>query len=261
MRTRAPLDADGRKPCLHCGLRKPEADFVFNRTYGRYANVCKPCRARQVAKSPSRTTPDPAGNRRRYLNKVASGYTRSPQFLAAKARWRANNPEKVRAAHRRVYRKNPLRIKRWKQANATRVALSNRRSKLKAKGLTLMAFNALYAAQAGACAICLTPTPLGKIGVDHCHRTGTPRKLLCSLCNSLLGFARDDPALLRAAIAYLEEYTEPTRETEGARSAPVADGTTSLDLDRVRAPLPPGVPPPKRRSSETHARKKARHYV
>lgn len=40
--------------------------------------------------------------------------------------------------------------------------------------------------------------------VDHVHGTRAVRGLLCQRCNKAIGFFRDDPCLLRAAIAYLE---------------------------------------------------------
>lgn len=39
--------------------------------------------------------------------------------------------------------------------------------------------------------------------VDHCHATGAVRGLLCSHCNSMLGYARDSIEILKAGIRYL----------------------------------------------------------
>lgn len=41
--------------------------------------------------------------------------------------------------------------------------------------------------------------------LDHDHRTGEPRGVLCIRCNTGLGMFRDDPWLLRLAAGYVEE--------------------------------------------------------
>jgi|ERR1039458_7712964 hypothetical protein len=59
--------------------------------------------------------------------------------------------------------------------------------------------------QNNVCAICGRPPKPGKcLSIDHCHKTGLLRGLLCWLCNRLLGIFRDDPQVLRRALAYLE---------------------------------------------------------
>jgi Recombination endonuclease VII len=45
--------------------------------------------------------------------------------------------------------------------------------------------------------------------VDHCHKTGRVRGILCRLCNLLLGAARDDQVILRKAVNYLERTKLP----------------------------------------------------
>ena len=63
-------------------------------------------------------------------------------------------------------------------------------------------YDYMFAEQAGLCAICLRPPPDNRpvLFVDHCHRTGTVRGLLCNFCNTSIGYLRDDvPTILRAA--------------------------------------------------------------
>lgn len=43
------------------------------------------------------------------------------------------------------------------------------------------------------------------LSLDHCHKTGKFRGWLCVLCNSLLGYVKDDKDTLRKAIEYLEK--------------------------------------------------------
>jgi hypothetical protein len=60
----------------------------------------------------------------------------------------------------------------------------------------------------GGCAICGATN--GREGqrlyIDHDHKTGDVRALLCNDCNSGLGRFKDDPRLLKIAIAYLEYF-------------------------------------------------------
>lgn len=67
----------------------------------------------------------------------------------------------------------------------------------------------LIAAQGNRCAICGCPgedAMRKRLALDHDHATGRIRGMLCLHCNSGLGQFRDDPALLEAAIRYLQEH-------------------------------------------------------
>lgn len=58
--------------------------------------------------------------------------------------------------------------------------------------------------QGGRCAICRARPRSTRLAVDHDHRTGVVRGLLCKRCNhDLLGAAHDGVEILEAAIAYL----------------------------------------------------------
>lgn len=50
-----------------------------------------------------------------------------------------------------------------------------------------------------------------RFNVDHCHRTGKVRGVLCCHCNLGLGRFKDDPALMRAAADYIEKHERETR--------------------------------------------------
>lgn len=42
-----------------------------------------------------------------------------------------------------------------------------------------------------------------RLSVDHCHKTGKLRGLLCHQCNFALGSLQDDPNIAASAAAYL----------------------------------------------------------
>lgn len=78
-------------------------------------------------------------------------------------------------------------------------------------GISLAAYDALLAAQGGACACCGKPILMRRhIHVDHCHRTHVVRGILCRSCNLGMGNFRDDPAVMERAIAYLRRTQRGT---------------------------------------------------
>jgi hypothetical protein len=104
------------------------------------------------------------------------------------------------------------RTKSWKEANPEKYRRCWKRSDLKRKyGISEAAFLQMVKQQDNCCAIC------GQSGepddnrittnlvVDHNHKTGKVRKLLCHKCNKGLGQFLDDPELLDKAASYLRE--------------------------------------------------------
>jgi hypothetical protein len=74
-------------------------------------------------------------------------------------------------------------------------------------GITLAYYTAMNAAQGGVCAICRKPCKSGRqLAVDHDHKTGAVRALLCIPCNNGIGNFQDDPDLLSAAVEYLARH-------------------------------------------------------
>ncbi|MFG2956956.1 endonuclease domain-containing protein [Streptomyces sp. NPDC048291] len=76
----------------------------------------------------------------------------------------------------------------------------------------------MVASQYGICAICLSAPP---VHVDHCHKTGRVRGVLCFNCNSAIGKLRDDPDAARRAAAYPEgNLWKPTLVAPGVYQLP-----------------------------------------
>ena len=133
------------------------------------------------------------------------------------AKYRSENPEKIKEIQKRSrdrIKNNPDRLeklrgwqKRYREEN--RKALSDGERKRKF-GITPDRYAEIFKSQNGVCAICNQPetaTRLDKVkalSVDHCHKTGAIRGLLCSDCNTGIGKLKDDPKVLLSAIRYLE---------------------------------------------------------
>jgi len=73
-------------------------------------------------------------------------------------------------------------------------------------GITLQTYAILLKQQQGLCAICQRSCSSGyKLGVDHDHKTGEVRGLLCTKCNAVLGMVNDSQDILIEAIKYLDK--------------------------------------------------------
>lgn len=134
--------------------------------------------------------------------RVAKWRSRNPEKakeIASKAtqKWRESNPDAVREYHRN-YRKKNREV----------LVAKDRQRKF---GITHQDYAKLFQNQDGLCAICKQPetaTRLGKVkslAVDHDHKTGRIRGLLCSDCNTGIGKLKDDPEILQSAIQYLKD--------------------------------------------------------
>lgn len=67
-------------------------------------------------------------------------------------------------------------------------------------GIGELEFTEMYRSQNGMCAICHKREATH---VDHNHKTGAVRGLLCNSCNAGMGNFKDDPEVMKEAINYL----------------------------------------------------------
>jgi len=83
---------------------------------------------------------------------------------------------------------------------------SDKNRRLKQKfGITLEQYEEILSKQNGLCAICSSTEKTGKrLAVDHCHKTGKVRGILCMKCNTSLGKINDDISILEKMIFYLK---------------------------------------------------------
>lgn len=81
------------------------------------------------------------------------------------------------------------------------------RSRIMLTGCVPELYRQLLKEQKGVCKLCGKVNKDGReLSVDHCHKTGKIRWLLCFRCNLLFGNVQDDPTRLRKAADMLEEF-------------------------------------------------------
>lgn len=124
----------------------------------------------------------------------------------AKQRYNARNQDRVRSWTKAWSERNKDRrlasAKAWRGRNPGRRFLA----KLREYGLTLDDYMRMWEMQRGCCAICfcdLTTLPPKHRHIDHDHKTGLVRGLLCRGCNHGLGGFKDNLASLAEAFQYL----------------------------------------------------------
>jgi hypothetical protein len=177
-----------KKKCTKCGVPKPLGQFGKDacRKDG-HKPACKRCEQKW-----------------RDANRV--------QLRARAQAWRDKNRVKLQKIARKRYALSQQQPDFYKKRRATLLRRKH--------GITLTAYRRLLQQQNGCCAICKRKewvkvrwNVVASLAVDHCHKRGHIRGLLCRQCNTILGLAHDDVALLKAAIQYLRERRLPPPAT------------------------------------------------
>lgn len=109
---------------------------------------------------------------------------------------RKGNLDKYRKYAREWARRNPDKVKNNKL--------------LREFGITLDTYNKMFAVQQGCCAICGKHQSELKLSlaVDHNHKNGVIRQLLCNHCNLILGLVQDNILLLQEFIDYVKKHKD-----------------------------------------------------
>jgi hypothetical protein len=144
------------------------------------------------------------------------------------ARDRARDKDGTEGRTRNCKECRRVSFKDWASKNKDRIASHNKANKelrkayyadpdrkrkyrgdwlLRTYGISHEKYDEMLAAQGGVCAICSQPERSARnrhLAVDHCHKTGKVRGLLCTNCNRALGLFSESPAVLSFAINYIE---------------------------------------------------------
>ncbi len=131
----------------------------------------------------------PNGTRKYKVGEIRTTPARRKETLA-----KYNNSEKRKSAMREYYAKN-------KDQSANKAMMKN-------YGITLTEYNTMLTEQKDCCYICKIhkDTQVKRLHIDHNHKTGKVRALLCHYCNATIGNAREDMKRLTNIITYLKEF-------------------------------------------------------
>lgn len=166
------------KRCKKCGETKPLDEFY--RAPGMRDGHRSDCKACNAATSRARYVADPAAH------------------VARVKRWQQENTERLNR-YRRERRNDPA-VKRAERSSYLK----------RTYGVFIEEYEAMLALQDGGCGMCGRPPSAAiSLYIDHDHRTGRIRGLLCFRCNNSLGDLDDDPDLLLAGVRYLGPAAVP----------------------------------------------------
>lgn len=157
------------KICAKCGVEKPLCEFPQRDKTGAVFNQCVICR-------------------REAHRKAVAKYRKTERG--------------------RAYLKKKRKKKRKKYAATPRCIIKMREYALRYKfNISIDEYNSILKKQDNKCAICNMSETQRNLAVDHCHKTGKIRGLLCNRCNKGIGLFSDNTTRLTAAIAYIEKHS------------------------------------------------------
>jgi len=116
--------------------------------------------------------------------------------------------------------KRNARLSKWRRENPEKASAADRRKALKRNyGLTENDVEAIRVAQGGLCAICGEAKALV---IDHSHENGDVRGLLCTRCNTGIGWIEQRPDFINLVCAYLGEpcHADVLLEIANAEATP-----------------------------------------
>jgi len=178
------------KICIICNEAKPLSFFGKSVNYKCGINsVCKVCHNKRAKEWKI----DNPGKYKKNYNKQ----NKSENHKEGVKTWRAKN--KVKHLETQYL---------WRKNNPEKWAMIQRNGQLKRLyGIDHSVYLKMLESQNGKCKICGSETHNGRglyFHVDHDHKTGTVRGLLCHHCNTLIGCSEDKISTLKESIKYLE---------------------------------------------------------
>lgn len=183
------------KSCkYHGNLLQNQITLVKNRR-GTFDKICTLCRRERIKKSYQKNIA------KHKLRKKNDYQKNKEKYIEYSRQYRLNNKEKVKLSRQLYGIKNKDRVKNQILKQKFNIRIDQ--------------YKNMFSSQNGLCKICQQPETIKArncdyikaLSVDHCHKTGKIRGLLCDRCNKGIGYLKDSIELLQNAIRYLKEYS------------------------------------------------------
>lgn len=138
-----------------------------------------------------------AENRDKVLKRVAEKHQANPEIMRKRVHdYYHNNPE--------YKKKSQGYSKEWVKKNPEQRKKYTRNSRIRAYGISPERYQEMLEAQCNRCAICEKENKRA-MAIDHDHKTGMVRGLLCDTCNLSLGHIERE-GFLKKALKYIAKY-------------------------------------------------------
>ncbi|KKM14069.1 hypothetical protein LCGC14_1709810 [marine sediment metagenome] len=175
--------------CRNCGEVLPVLAFWQSKTKGDgYEDRCKTCLQERY---------------RKYCEKQARKFANSPRLPGMKQCTHCKRTQRGTEFTRD--RGRPDGLTAWCRECRLEVKRRyNLRKRTAARGITVEVYERMVEAQGGLCLICGKGGHNGSLAIDHDHKTGEVRGLLCNSCNFGIGNFKDSPKLMAKGAEYLE---------------------------------------------------------
>ena len=194
------------KVCTKCCKRKKLSEFNKDKTKkDGYYSSCKKCNKKRDKEYRQNHKHEIDAYQKEYRQSNKEYFRQNnkeyyqlnkEKLLEYRAKYRENNKEKIKAQQIEYRENNPEKI---------------RNHDLKSNhSITLEEYNKMLEKQNGVCAICgkketdkISSKKIKNLAVDHNHKTGKVRGLLCGRCNKAIGLFQDNLEHLQSAFKYL----------------------------------------------------------
>lgn len=211
------------KTCCKCGQEKCVSEFYKHKSaHDGLQTSCKACQGlyQKQRTPPARVTPDSKTCLRCKEEKPSSEFYKDLRCKdGLQPLCKVCNGAAANASHDRNREEINRRARLRDASHPERKKAKNKLRRWSRYKITETDYLRMVERQGGVCAICGEPPTSGKtLCIDHDHKTGRLRKLLCDPCNMALGLFTDSIFKLNSAINYLIAHTPQPNEPAESRS-------------------------------------------